>query len=267
MALVLNQYPKNKIIAEKLSADQLSLRVKAKHRDFYLEQKRCKMCQFEQPITEYYIHNKETGRRNARCRDCILKQMGVVEIGKIRFSEKIFDKGFRRCSICKDIKPLEMYDRNGKYKGNISPTCKECNYTLSRKFITAKRDERRSKRKPKHILDGHEFFTSMDFANHILTVYGNAIDGTLARLASGKTEKECTISEYDMRSSAYTKGSIKVVDTVTGKERTFKNTLDKELKKMFSTSAITLAVKTGRPTTVTKLSKYPNPCTIHRMPH
>lgn len=265
MANIINQFPKNKRIHnEKLSADQISLRIKAKHSDFYAESKRCKICQFKQPITEFYIHNKETGRRNARCRDCILKQMGVIEIGKVRFSEAIFDKGFRRCSVCKDIKPLGYYDKNGKYKGNISPTCKECNYALSRKFITTKRDERRSKRKPKHILDGKEFFNSMDFAKYILETYDNPIDGTIARLRFGKTEQECTISEHDMRSAAYTKGSIKVVDTVNGKEWTFKNTRDTELRKMFSTSAISQAIKTGRPTT-TKLSKYKNPCTIQRV--
>jgi hypothetical protein len=58
---------------------------------------------------------------------------------------------------------------------------------------------------------------------------------------------------------------IRVTDTVTGKVFEFKNSADKELRQMFSTSTIDNAIKTGKKTKITALSKYKNPCIITRI--
>ena len=81
-----------------------------------------------------------------------------------------------------------------------------------------------------------------------------------------KTLEECKLTESQMRSKAYTKGQIKVTDTVTGGVLYFKNSLDKDLLNLFSKCTIAPAIKSGKPTRITSLSKYKNPCIIERIP-
>ncbi len=95
--------------------------------------------------------------------------------------------------------------------------------------------------------------------------YGNPISMTEKRISEGKTTEDCKLTESEMRSLAYTKGKIKVTDTVNGEIFTFKNTQDVGLIGMFSKKTISNAIKTGNPTRITKLSKYKNPCIIERI--
>ena len=97
----LEQFPKNKDIeSSKLSAAQLKLRANATQQSLLPEESRvCKACGKKLPITEFYVRDKVTGLRQIRCRDCILKSEGVIELGKLRFAKKLFDKGFKQC-VC-----------------------------------------------------------------------------------------------------------------------------------------------------------------------
>ena len=88
---------------------------------------------------------------------------------------------------------------------------------------------------------------------------------TEKRISEGKTEDQCKLTESEMRSLAYTKGKVKVTDSITGEVFEFNNTSDPNLRKMFSTSAITRCILTGELTKVTSLSKYKNPCSISRI--
>ena len=254
----------------------------------------CSICFEELPVNEFYIKDKYTGRRSTFCRDCSLKKDGVIEVGKLRFSEKIWHKGFRRCSVCKNIKPITKFSKNKSYFGGYSSYCKKCmakkqdeylkNQSLylgdfyvkqyaKRKYglnilnkeIDKYRKEIINNRKPKYFIDEMKFYTIRDFAIYIKDKYGNPITMTEKRIHEGKTEEECKWSETKMRSIAHTKGKIKVTDTVTGGVFMFKNTRDKELHKMFSTATITHGIRTNNPTRITKLSKYKNPCIIERV--
>ena len=294
MEYQITKYPKNKETDySKLSEYQIILRNNQRFYK-YKTKKTCKQCMHILPIEQYYIKDKETGRRSSICKDCRLKNDGVLEIGKLRFASNILDKGFRRCSVCKTIKPLNDFSKSKNNYGGHSNNCYECSkellydfqqkqktkitdyyvkqyalFNYSKKIkkdeIEKYRNEIIEKRKPKYFIDNLEFVTIADFARYILSEYNNPITMTEKRISEGKTEIECTYSENKIRSLAYTKGKIKVIDTITGKEFLFKNTQDEKLKKMFSGVTITNGIKTGKPTRITKLSKYKNPCIISRI--
>lgn len=291
----LEQFPKNKNIdVSKLNENQIKIRNNKKSK-IQGEEKVCNRCLKKQPITEFYFKNKTTGRRGTICRDCILKQMGVIEVGKLRFADKIEEKGFRKCSICKTIKPINEFKKNKGQKNGISNTCYECGHKLHRDFILKQRNdigdfyvrqyclrnynyipktkediekyrnEIIEKRAPKFFIDGKAFVTIAETARYIEMEYGIPVSATEKRISEGKTLEECKLTESEMRSKAHTKGQIKVTDTVTGKIFLFKNATDENLLKMFATSTISSAIKSGKPTRITKLSKHKNPCIIQRV--
>lgn len=259
-----------------------------------LVRKICITCNKEYPLDNFY-ERKESGTYRRECKECLLKREGVQDVGKLTNRIELAKSGLRYCSICKELKNLDTDFANSKtgYLGK-SNTCKKCNYELHSKYqqeqkenigdfyvkqyalskygirisedeIENYRQEIKENRKPKYFIDDKSFTTIRDFARYIERKYGNPITMTEKRIMEGKTEDECKLSESEMRSLAYTKGKIKVTDTVSGKTFEFKNTSDKRLLKMFSTSAITKAIQTGEPTRITKLSKYKNPCTIERI--
>ncbi len=292
----IEQFPKNKNIdTSKLNEYQIIIRHGAKMYD-YGKAKTCNRCFKKQSIEEFYLQNKNTGRRSLSCRDCQMKRAGVLEIGKGRFSKKILAKGFRRCTICKNTKPLTEYNRSKRPESNgYLFTCKPCGYRLSRKLIVSSREEigdffvkqyalkkyglriiqacdyekyRQEiieNRKPKYFLDGKSFTTLRGFAKYIQGKYDLPITMTEKRINEGKNEQDCKMTEKETRSKAYTKGRIKVVDTITKEVFYFKNTRDEGLREMFSVNTITASIKNGKPTRITSLSKYKNPCIIKRL--
>lgn len=292
----LEQFPKNKIIPiSLLSKDQIKIRNNSI--DYFLNKstKVCNKCGKRQAIDEFYVKNrgKHDERPDKTCRDCRLRAMNVIEIGKFRFAKKILQKGFRRCSVCKEIKPLSEFKKSkGRYHG-YSNNCYECSNKLHSEYIIKQRKEigdyyvkqygiKRGVKefndcimlelrneiiniRNRFTVDGKNFESNIEFAEYMLKVYRIPITSTLSRLQHGKTEEECKIKEYEIRSIAHTKGKVKVIDTKTGNVFWFKNTRDKELLKMFSTSTIARCIKTGEETRITSLSKYKNKCRIERL--
>ena len=292
---LIEQFPKNKNFSN-LSEEQKDIR-KNQKKHTYKEKFTCTKCGYELPIQEFYFADKKTGRRRRSCRDCELKAAGIVEIGKFRFSKKIFEKGFRRCSVCKNTKPITEYYQKESAFGGYSNTCKDCNYQLTQKFIKSQKKEiglfhikQYGKRKydivefdeniitklkneiienqkPKYFIDGKSFVTVAEFARYIENKYGHPITMTEKRIYDGKTEEDCKLTEYQARCkySGTIKGKIKVTDTITGEVFEFNNTTDERLNKMFSRATITTCIKTGEKTRITSLSKYKNPCIIARI--
>lgn len=276
MKYTIEQYPKNKDFDfSKMSIDQKTLRLNSIKKKYeYRDEIKCLSCGKVQEIKEYYIKDKEIGRRSKKCRDYELKASGVVEVGKQRFSIKIADKGFRRCSICKEIKPLTEYTKNAKQYLGISNNCYNCANKLHSKFIKNQqkiigisyikeygklqgiRDfndeiirnlklEILDKRKPKYFIDGKNFVTISKFARYVESKYGLPVTTTEKRISEDKTEEQCKLTEYETRSVAHTKGKIKVTDCKTGEVFIFKNASDKGLLKMFSSTTISQYLKTG----------------------
>lgn len=294
MKYVIEHWPKFKTQElAKLSVDQQQIRINSKLLK-HKETRTCNRCNKEQPITEFY-EKKERQTRDTTCRDCRLRAAGVKEVGKRRFSDRILTKGFRRCTICKDIKPLTLFTKSKNVYAGHSNACYSCQHNLTKAYVqkqkkkvglfhirqyalrnygdipldesTVRRLKKEilQKRKPKHYFDGLSFMSSRMFAKYIEKTYGINSYAVEARLKSGYKEDDCIIPEHEFRSKAYTKGEIKVTDLVTGEILFFSSTQDKRLTDMFSGSAIVRCIQTGEPTRVKPNSKYKNPCTIERL--
>ena len=105
MKYSIEQYPKFKNFDKsQLSEYQFEIRNNQKKYK-YSKTKTCTKCHKKLPIKEFYIRDKETGRRRGHCRDCQMREADILEIGKYRFADKIlksFDKPFT-------VGDLELY--------------------------------------------------------------------------------------------------------------------------------------------------------------
>ena len=295
MKYTIEQYPKNKDFdVSKLNEYQIYIR-NNQRKYKYGKTKTCSKCHKKLPIKEYYIKDKETGRRGSYCRDCQMREAGIIEIGKVRYAKDILKKGFRRCSVCKETKPLTAYSKSVTRFGGYSNNCYECSNRLHSEFLQKQkteigdfyvrqyglrigiteftnevmeqlRNEIIENRKPILFLDENEFLTIADFARYIESNYNIPTTTTKKRISDGAKEIDCIIPEKQYRSlkSGTNKGKVKVTDTVTGEVFTFFNTKDAELLKMFGLDTITKGIKSGLPIGG-KRSKYHNPCIIERI--
>ena len=295
MKYTIEQYPKNKDFdISKLNEYQIYIRNNQKKYK-YGKTKTCSKCHKKLPIKEYYIKDKETGRRCSYCRDCQMREADIIEIGKVRYTKDILKKGFRRCSVCKETKPISEYTKSKSGFGGYSNNCYKCSNRLHSEFLQKQkneigdfyvkqyalskyglrisdneiekyREEIRENRKPKYFIDDESFTTIRDFARYIELNYNIPTTTTEKRISDGAKETDCIIPEKKYRSlkSGSNKGNIKVTDTVTGDVFTFFNTKDTELLKMFGLKTITKGIKSGKPIGG-KRSKYHNPCIIERI--
>lgn len=299
MQYKIEHFPKYKDFDKSnMSVDQNNIREKSVVKTYkYMEYLTCRSCNKDHPIKEYYVKDKHTGRRSTKCRDCTMKHSGVIEIGKQRFSLKIADKGFRRCSVCKTIKPFSEYKKNKAQYLGISNNCYDCSKELLGDFQRLQRESlsdfyvkqyaktkgvvelndlamaelrneiienRKERIRDKYFIDNICFKTIESFSDYVSKKYNINKSTVIYRISSGYTELECLIPEFDIRSASNSKGKIKVVDCVNGAEFIFRNTRDPELKKMFSQKTIQDGIKSKNPVGG-KRSKYKNPCLIERI--
>ena len=131
--------------------------------------------------------------------------------------------------------------------------------------MDALRNEILKKREPNYSIDGFKFCSRNEFARYMNEKYKRPITSTLKRLDKGLSEEECMLTGYEMRSKAYTKGRIRITDTVTGKVYEFNNTRDKRLLKMIGGSTISKGLKTGKPIGGYRNSLWKNPLIIQRI--
>ena len=224
----MNSSQKNKDIgSSKLSAAQLKLRANATQQSLLPEETRvCKVCRKKLPITEFYVRDKVTGLRQVRCRDCILKSEGVKELGKLRFAAKLLEKGFKRCGMCKAIKPLSEFrvDKNTS-TGHIT-ICHDClskdfkirKETLSDSYV--KNHIKRMKlsitieqarkiiletREHRFNIDNKSFKTLQDFTIYVFQQYSIPLSTTANRIRNGYTENDCKLSQHDFQSMSVKK--------------------------------------------------------------
>lgn len=228
MKYSINQYPKNKEIQDsKFSKSQKEIRDNQDVIDSK-DKKVCKSCNKEQSINEFWYKDKKTGRRSNKCRDCCLRDAGVVEIGRVRFAKKILEKGFRRCTLCKNIKLLSDFGSNKSKFNGVDNICIVCDTNRARQYYKEQRDnitdfyvkqyakwngykevddelikELRTKikesRKSKYHVDGIGFNTIRDFARYIESNYGISVVATEKRISKGCTEEECKMTRNELR--------------------------------------------------------------------
>jgi hypothetical protein len=228
----LEQFPKNKdFTSSQLSAAQLKLRANATQQSLLPEESRvCKVCRKKLPITEFYVRDKVTGVRRIRCRDCVLKSEGVIELGKIRFANKLFDKGFRRCGMCKSIKPLSEFRKDKKLSKGYIFVCYECNHKnfriqretlgdsyvknyIKRNNLSITLDEARKMiletREHRFIIDNQSFKTLLDFTIYVFQQYSIPLSTTANRIRHGYSENDCKLSQHEFQSMSVKKSYIK----------------------------------------------------------
>jgi len=201
---------------------------------YYRDNLICIDCKCKKTIDDFHIKEKKTGRIDTACKECIAKRDGVKNFGLLTISKELFNKGFRKCSICKDVKELEKFSKNKTSSGGYSHNCYECQTQLTKKYVIEQREnlgdyhltqycvrkykiskeevtnelrelariEILEKRKPKFNLDGKYFFNQKDFAKYVYKNYGVPISTVLGRIRDGKKEKDCIISNTVYRSNA-----------------------------------------------------------------
>jgi hypothetical protein len=224
MEYTINKYPKNKK-TDTIGMSEFQIFIRNNQKVYeYKDEKTCNNCFFIQPIKEFYIVDKHTGRRKNKCRDCQLKERGVIEIGKQRFADEIFKKGFKRCTVCKNIQHINSFCKNKSRGDGISSVCTCCsgklhkdyirngnkelsnhyvkeygkyNYKLkdfNQEIIDKLRNEIIEKRKPKYFLDDLSFLTVTEMAKYILKKYKIPITTVEKRMSEGCNEYQCTLT-------------------------------------------------------------------------
>lgn len=87
-----------------------------------METKVCSKCGEKKALTEFYKEKKQADGYNRKCKLCIYPNLGQTEKNRTLLR----DKGLKKCSSCKQIKPLEMFNKNKhKYDGLLN-YCKSC---------------------------------------------------------------------------------------------------------------------------------------------
>jgi len=231
MKYKIEQWPKNKVLSIKdLGEYQIELRENGR-KYVYKKERTCRCCAFKQSIQEFYIKDKKTNRRSTKCRDCELKDRGVLNIGKLRFADHLFDKGFRVCGICSETKVISDFSKNKSGPRGYQSYCFKCSAEHVKKYQTEQRltlgdhyvkqygklkgikkfnkdiieelrNEMIKNRKDKFFVDDKAFSSLRDFARYIEKEYKLPISTTEKRISAGKTEEECKISEFEARSIA-----------------------------------------------------------------
>ena len=98
------------------------------YEDGILIKKICTTCNNRLKLSEFYGNDRA-------CKNCVMKGMGVKEIGKLRDRMILANNGYRYCSICKTLKSLETDFGNDKYGYLLkSNTCKSCVKKLNAKY-------------------------------------------------------------------------------------------------------------------------------------
>jgi len=92
--------------------------------------KLCPCCMKDKILPEFRIRKTRRGVKgkwvDRKCKDCHARTRGTKEIGKLHFAKHILNKGFRRCTVCKDIKPLSEFYKNKAHNNGIDHTCMMC---------------------------------------------------------------------------------------------------------------------------------------------
>jgi hypothetical protein len=99
-----------------------------------LSKLKCRKCNESKPLKSFY---SRTNNKRNECIDCILKDSGVKEIGKLRIRKTLAEKGRRICSICKKEKNIHVdFCKSKKSFMGRSNNCKECVKVLNDKYRT-----------------------------------------------------------------------------------------------------------------------------------
>jgi hypothetical protein len=79
----------------------------------------CEICNQDKDKKHFNVSNFK------RCKECISKASGIVNIGQHQERKEMFDKGFIFCSDCKDYKPLAEFYKSSSHHTGYFTICKQ----------------------------------------------------------------------------------------------------------------------------------------------
>lgn len=260
----------------------------------------CKGCKKDLLDSEFYgkhcydKNGKDRGYIHKKCKRCIMLNKGVKNIGQHESQIKIFESGNWKCCTCKIIKPLTEFCSNRSYWTKHNASCRKCMFeshsgfyqnakeNISKSYLniwihqqwqipssiitdelrkTAKEIvlARRATKKMFHF-NGMKF-CKREFAVYLNKKYGISIHRTEKRIEMGKNEKECLISEKELR-SARSKPLI-FIDTKTNKTLRFKGIKYAQRGMNIGDAMIRECLLSGEPTRLYNNSKTKSTYFIH----
>jgi hypothetical protein len=103
-----------------------------------LKRRICYCCSRELSIDEFYLREGTVYRNE--CKGCVKKHMGVIDVGKQIDRNELAKSGLRYCSVCKELKSLDL--DFGKSKSAFmgkSNNCKSCVKKLNERYRLLKK--------------------------------------------------------------------------------------------------------------------------------
>ena len=93
----------------------------------------CPKCGFEKAASYFYLRQESSFRRRI-CKACYQSNLGVREIGKIADRIELAQNGLRYCSMCKELKSLDVdFCKSKKSFMGRSNICRPCQKVLNDK--------------------------------------------------------------------------------------------------------------------------------------
>jgi recombination endonuclease VII len=95
-------------------------------------EKTCRDCQQTKPASEFYPNNQKKDGLSTYCKPCFkARQAGYYKEGHPR---PVMPEGMKRCSTCKELKPIDQFSSNRTTKDGKSYTCKPCSVESVRAY-------------------------------------------------------------------------------------------------------------------------------------
>ncbi len=96
-------------------------------------EKRCTLCREMKSLDHFSINKKGDLGLDGRCRECKAR---IWREEHPPTPQEVLPEDHRRCTRCKEIKPLDGFGRDINAKGGIRGTCKACNNAMAKTYAS-----------------------------------------------------------------------------------------------------------------------------------
>lgn len=93
--------------------------------------KTCKICDITKPLTEFHKDKSKVDGLNFYCKPChIKKQKEYMKKGPKNLVPRQWNKDGKKCSRCKEVKPITEFHKSTLRYDGLDNRCKKCSYEL-----------------------------------------------------------------------------------------------------------------------------------------
>lgn len=89
-------------------------------------EKRCPTCNTDLPVESFYVSSSTKDGRNWQCIECHSRRMKTMAERNAGRKELPAARGTKRCSTCKEEKPVSEFNRNKVAASGLCNVCKQC---------------------------------------------------------------------------------------------------------------------------------------------